>query len=285
MNNNLKTIIVILIVIGIGAFIYTKNKQAPVEVTPVVVADSVKGCYVATLAKDVYTLNIADQMGENFTGTLRFKNFEKDSSSGTFVGTYKDGILLGDYSFQSEGTNSVMQVIFKKTAYGFVRGYGDVDSNGTHFTDLSKITYDAKQTFKPSSDCGAPVVSSKLPAGSAPTPSPASIQSKTWIWQKTIMSDGAVITPKKAGAFTITLGADGKASGKTDCNGYFSSYNIGSDGVISFGNIGSTLMFCEGSQEAVFTGQIAKASHYILDSSGNLVLLLPYDSGSILFTK
>ena len=27
---------------------------------------------------------------------------------------YKNGILLGDYSFQSEGTNSVMQVIFKK---------------------------------------------------------------------------------------------------------------------------------------------------------------------------
>ena len=125
----------------------------------------------------------------------------------------------------------------------------------------------------------------KLPAGSTPPVGAATIQGQTWVWDKTIMNDGAIITPKKAGAFTLSLGTDGKAGGKTDCNGYFASYQIGTDGVIKFDNMGSTMMFCEGSQEAVFTGELGQANHYMTDATGNLVLLLPYDSGSILFKK
>lgn len=111
---------------------------------------SIVGCYIATLAKDVYTLTIASQTGNAFTGHLSFKNFEKDSSSGTFVGTYTDGVLLGDYAFASEGMDSIMQVIFKKTPDGFVRGFGDMNTTGDRFTDVTKVTYDTTYTFKPS---------------------------------------------------------------------------------------------------------------------------------------
>ena len=157
MKNNLKIVIVVLVVIIIGIFVYYyKTKPAPInEGTLIVTENSIKGCYIARLAKDVYTLTILSQSGESFEGKLSFKNFEKDSSSGIFNGTYKDGILLGDYSFQSEGTNSVMQVIFKKLENGFVRGYGDTIQEGTRFSDLSKITYDSSYSyvFKPSTDC------------------------------------------------------------------------------------------------------------------------------------
>lgn len=156
MKNNLKIVIVVLVII-IGIFVYYyKTKPVSInEETPIVTEDSIKGCYIASLAKDVYTLTILSQSGESFEGKLSFKNFEKDSSSGTFNGTYKDGILLGDYSFQSEGTNSVMQVIFKKLENGFVRGYGDTIQEGTHFADLNKITYDSSYSyvFKLSTDC------------------------------------------------------------------------------------------------------------------------------------
>jgi hypothetical protein len=135
----------IIVLVGIAGFLWMqKDEVATTEPQ----ATSVVGCYVArTPGKDVYTLNVQSQNGENVSGALAFKNFEKDSSAGTFIGTYKDGILLGDYAFRSEGMDSVTQVIFKKQGNDFVRGYGDVNGNGTRFTDLSKITYDASSVL------------------------------------------------------------------------------------------------------------------------------------------
>ncbi|MFA6076712.1 MAG: hypothetical protein WC735_01410 [Candidatus Paceibacterota bacterium] len=155
MKNNLKIIMVVLVLTIVGIFIYYyKTKPTPInEEVPIVTEDSIKGCYVAKLAKDIYTLTISSQSGESFEGKLSFKNFEKDSSSGTYKGTYKDGILLGNYSFQSEGMFSVMQVIFKKSGNGFVRGYGDTIQGGTRFVDINKITYDLSYVFETSTEC------------------------------------------------------------------------------------------------------------------------------------
>ena len=140
-----KTIIVIVVAIvllGIFFFSSKKNLITPNNQYPIVVAeDPIVGCYVVAFEKDVYTLTILSQQSELFKGTLVFKNFQKDSSSGTFEGTYKNGILFGDYSFQSEGMNSVMQVIFKKSGSDFIRGYGAINAEGNRFTDLNSITY------------------------------------------------------------------------------------------------------------------------------------------------
>lgn len=161
-SKNKKVLLIIVFVILLaGAFVYSQKSQPVLidENSPIVVEDSIVGCYVATLAKDVYSLKIDSQQGESFTGTLVFKNFEKDSSSGTYAGTYKDGILLGDYSFQSEGMFSVMQVIFKKSGPDFIRGYGPVNGEGNRFVNTNDITFDsATSTFKASSGvCATPI--------------------------------------------------------------------------------------------------------------------------------
>lgn len=137
----MKQIIIVIVIALLIIFGYKwVKKDTTVVEQPTA---SIVGCYVArTPSKDVYTLNVQSQIGDNVSGNLAFKNFEKDSSSGTFIGTYKDGILLGDYSFRSEGMDSVMQVAFKKSGNDFVRGYGDLNSGGTRFTDTSKLTYD-----------------------------------------------------------------------------------------------------------------------------------------------
>ncbi len=146
-------IVIVIIILGILAYglfrkdtvVSTKNPSNDDNTAQV---ESVAGCYVSTTGRDLYTLNIQMQTEEKVSGKLAFKNFEKDSSSGIFTGTYKDGILLGDYTFQSEGMLSQMQVIFKKEGDNFVRGYGPVDSEtGSKFTDLSKITFDSASTL------------------------------------------------------------------------------------------------------------------------------------------
>ena len=124
----------------------------------------------------------------------------------------------------------------------------------------------------------------KLPAGSAAPGNPAALVG-TWVWQKTVMSDGSVITPKKPGVFALTLTSDGRASGKTDCNGFGGDYKVGSDGVLTFGPFMSTLMYCEGSQEGEFNGPLSKAQRYSFDAAGNLTIGLEEGAGAVVFTR
>ena len=142
-------IILTIVVIGLIAIFVWPHRNDQVTPAPVTQNDSVVGCYVATIAKDVYTMKIESQDGISVSGTLAYKNFEKDSSSGTLVGIYDGGMLLGDYSFASEGMDSVAQVAFKKTPDGFVRGFGPTETMGNKevLTDTSNLSYDNSPTF------------------------------------------------------------------------------------------------------------------------------------------
>ena len=157
MTNNTKIALVLVLVVLIGiAFYYQTREPVPIveENNTIVATPDVRGCYVASLAKDVYTLKVEDQDGERVSGRLVFKNFEKDSSSGDFEGTYKDGLLYGNYTFQSEGSTSVLNMIFKRTGADFIRGYGDMNAAGDTFIDINKVTFDSNVVFKATSgDC------------------------------------------------------------------------------------------------------------------------------------
>jgi heat shock protein HslJ/peptidoglycan hydrolase-like protein with peptidoglycan-binding domain len=126
-------------------------------------------------------------------------------------------------------------------------------------------------------------IKGKLPAGSVPSGDVSTLKGIAWLWQKTTPSDSAVITPRRD-MFTVTLTSDGKVSGTTDCNNFFGSYKLASDGRISFGDISSTKMYCEGSQESEFVSALAKGGRAIL--GGNSTLQVMQGDGSILyFTK
>lgn len=105
-----------------------------------------------------------------------------------------------------------------------------------------------------------------------------------WLWKETVLSSGEVVVPKQKGAFSITFSEEGNMSGTTDCNGFAGSYMLGNDGSLSFGSFMSTLMFCEGSQEAEFTGALTRVRSGLIAPSGDLVLSLPFDSGSVILT-
>ena len=141
----------------LGVYVYYINMEKPKDASlpEVVTTDSVLGCYVARLSKDVYVLKINSENSDSVSGVLAFNNYEKDSSSGTFTGTYKDGILLGDYFFNSEGMDSEMQVVFKKEGDTLVRGFGStkLEGNKITFENLADITYDTNSTFRKDADC------------------------------------------------------------------------------------------------------------------------------------
>lgn len=156
----LLSLLIIIVLIGVGIYSFF-NKNAPTEDIQTAVVSSpqdtapISGCYVATLGNDVYTFTIDSDSNGSVNGTLAFNNYEKDSSSGTFTGTRTGDILLGTYSFDSEGMYSLRQVIFKKIGDTLVEGFGAVKvvDNKEVFEDTSTVTYDPKSTFIKSDAC------------------------------------------------------------------------------------------------------------------------------------
>lgn len=141
---NIITIILALVILGIILIIARKPKDSPVtEIGNIV------GCYVLRIEKNVYTLNIQSQNNSSVSGTLEYDNFQFDDSSGTFVGTYENNILLGYYSFTSEGMDSVTQHIFKRSGNDFIQGSGEYTTvnNREVFSDPSAITWDQNRIF------------------------------------------------------------------------------------------------------------------------------------------
>ena len=105
---------------------------------------------------------------------------------------------------------------------------------------------------------------------------------KTWNWINTIYSDDKIVKPIKADKFSITFKNNKTFSATTDCNGVGGEYAVNGN-KISFTKMMSTLMYCDGSQESDFSKMLSETGSYMFTSKGELVLLLKYDSGSVIF--
>ncbi|HRN69669.1 MAG TPA: META domain-containing protein [Candidatus Woesebacteria bacterium] len=106
--------------------------------------------------------------------------------------------------------------------------------------------------------------------------------STKWIWTETVMSDDTRTEPNADRSFSLTFDEDGRMTATTDCNNGMGMYEIRGINNLVFGPIASTLMYCEGSQETAFFGQLAEVDSYLLED-GKLHLLLKMDSGTMSF--
>ena len=113
-------------------------------------------------------------------------------------------------------------------------------------------------------------------------PSIMNLSMKTWVWLNTTYSNDKGVTPKVPGRFTLTLKSDRTFSATTDCNSLGGNYSA-SGNKISFSNMVSTLMACEGSQESDFSKMLSETQSFLFTSNGELVLELKFDSGSVVF--
>ncbi|MEN9649398.1 MAG: hypothetical protein RL094_365 [Candidatus Parcubacteria bacterium] len=112
-------------------------------------------------------------------------------------------------------------------------------------------------------------------------PDVMSLTMKKWKWFRAEYNDGKVITPKRD-VFTLTFDTKGSFSITTDCNGGGGKY-VATKSTITLSDMMSTLMYCEGSQEADFQKLLSNSSSYLFTSKGELVLNLKMDSGSVYF--
>ena len=106
-------------------------------------------CYVYTSAKDTVNLHLKIS-GNIVTGDLKYNYFAKDKNTGTLQGSMKGDTLFADYKFMSEGTESIREVAFLKTATDFVEGYGEVEEkNGkVIFKNTSNLNFNNSLLLK-----------------------------------------------------------------------------------------------------------------------------------------
>lgn len=101
-------------------------------------------CYTGVIGKDSIFLQ-TEVFPTVVTGTLQYKNYEKDSSTGQIEGEMKGDTLLADYTFMSEGVESVAQVIFLVKGDTVLEGYGEMEEKDGKmvFKDPGRISFDS----------------------------------------------------------------------------------------------------------------------------------------------
>lgn len=104
-------------------------------------------CYLATSGKDSVFLRVQDNLG-TLVGTLSYKNFEKDSSSGEVLGTSSGDTLKLNYEFTAEGQKSEREIWFLKKDNGLLEGIGDYDATGTKYANPKKVQYGDGHKFE-----------------------------------------------------------------------------------------------------------------------------------------
>jgi heat shock protein HslJ len=108
-----------------------------------------------------------------------------------------------------------------------------------------------------------------------------------WVWVETVFATGTPTVPNQPEDFILTFSENNRFSANTDCNNMGGGYVGGTEGALTFSEMVSTLMACDGDiKEGVFSSQLAQVVSYRL-TTDNLVLTLKSDdeNGEMKFIK
>lgn len=119
--------------------------------TAVVAAAESRTCYVHYENRDSIYLDLHTK-GEQVNGTLNISLYEKDRNTGTVSGIVKGDTILLDYTFQSEGMQSVRQVAYLQKDGKLIEGFADVQEQDgkTSFKSLSDLKFDDSMVLEQS---------------------------------------------------------------------------------------------------------------------------------------
>ncbi|MBW8198724.1 hypothetical protein [Flagellimonas abyssi] len=98
------------------------------------------GCYSYDENGSKVVLEITE-INDSIMGNLNYAFKEKDANTGTFSGVLKDSVLIGSYSFMSEGMESSREVAFLVKENQLIEGFGELDETGTGFKDKDNISF------------------------------------------------------------------------------------------------------------------------------------------------
>lgn len=275
-------VIVVILVFVILAGIYKNQEQADLRTN-----DNVTTNYFGNeVSGDLDGDGIADQAfiitedtggsGTFFYLTALLKSGKKEIPVGKiFLGdriapqstSFKDGIVTVNFADRKPTDSFVDKPSIGKSLF-IIYDKKTKQIMATSSIDIFSATTTASST---------PVVTTK--------PNPK-ITDHPWVWVKTVYNNDTTVTPQLKNSFIITFMQDNRFSAKTDCNNVSGEYAITASTTsnkIILEKMISTLMYCEGSEESNFTKMLSEVDNFFFSQSGELVLGLKLDIGSMIF--
>ena len=124
----------------------TASDSAAVDTT--IVPGSQQFCYAYIKDKDTAKITMMSS-GEITTGELSYALFEKDKNKGIFEGELHGDTLIAEYTFNSEGKESVRQIAFLKKGDQLFEGFGDLEEkNGKMmFKNTANLKFGGSMVF------------------------------------------------------------------------------------------------------------------------------------------
>lgn len=125
------------------------NSQQEAALDTNIVSATAQSCYAYIKNGDTAKLTFMTS-GDITTGELIYKLAEKDSNKGIIKGKMYGDTLLADYTFNSEGKESVRQVAFVKRGDDLLEGFGDVEQKDGKmvFKNTKTLTFGQSIVFK-----------------------------------------------------------------------------------------------------------------------------------------
>ncbi|MDR6761544.1 hypothetical protein J2Y38_001753 [Flavobacterium sp. 2755] len=127
----------------------------PVQITPnppkeaEIVEPAGDQCYAWRANGSVIEISFNVNSHQEVNGKLSYNLVGKDKNEGTLIGNMKGDTIVADYTFNSEGTSSVREVVFLQKDGTLIEGYGDVvqANDKVSFKDKTKLKFDQKNTL------------------------------------------------------------------------------------------------------------------------------------------
>jgi hypothetical protein len=124
------------------------NDSADLPMAIVKKDTTIGGCYTQIFKRDTVTLQV-DITGNNATGPLTYKIYQKDMNDGSIKAELADSIIMGWYLFRSEGIMSVRQVAWRVKPGQLWPATGEIvqRNDTTAFADITKLRFDNTRPF------------------------------------------------------------------------------------------------------------------------------------------
>ncbi|WP_291152814.1 hypothetical protein [Flavobacterium sp. UBA7680] len=127
----------------------------PVQITPSppkeaeIVEPAGDQCYEWKANGSAIEISFNVNSHQEVNGKLTYNLLGKDKNEGTLIGNVKGDTIVADYTFNSEGTSSVREVVFLQKDGTLIEGYGDVvqANDKVTFKDKNKLKFDQKNTL------------------------------------------------------------------------------------------------------------------------------------------
>jgi heat shock protein HslJ len=211
----------------------------------------VTSCYASSNGKEIAELKL-EVFPNVVTGTLSYQFHEKDRNKGTIEGKLTGDTLLANYTFLSEGVQSIRQVIFLVRDSVVFEGYGaqQLTDGKMIFKNLKEISFGAGTPLKKvSCDNAATQGGSELLFASR--------------WNLAELK-GTAVGPGNA-HLLFYPGKLSTVSGNAGCNNLKGSFELQAGGKIKFSPMATTRKACaEPARETEFIEVLGKADGWMI---------------------